>query len=56
MIHTLGKQVLFQKSNQNSEHKNDWRYAQVKIIIPETSEAKTMARYTNVTFTFIGLC
>ena len=48
------KQQIFQKSNQRSESKIDWRYAQVKLKVPELIDSSVVAKYQNVVFTFIA--
>ena len=48
------KQQIFQKSNQRSESKIDWRYAQVKLKVPELTDSSVVAKYQNVVFTFIA--
>ena len=48
------KQQIFQKSNQRSESKIDWRYAQVKLKVPELTDSSIVVKYQNVVFTFIA--
>merc|ERR1712227_701697 len=48
------KQQIFQKSNQQSTSKVDWRYAQIKLKIPPLTDSTVVAKYQNVIFTFIA--
>ena len=48
------KQQIFQKSNQRSESKVDWRYAQVKLIVPSLTDSSIVTKYQSVVFTFIA--
>ena len=48
------KQQIFQKSNEQSTSKVDWRYAQIKLKIPPLTDSTVVAKYQNVIFTFIA--